>query len=142
MHLTLHLTRACNLRCSYCYAPPQADRGMSLKVGRQALRLGSEINNGPCGFVFFGGEPLLHKELIRPLVAEAETMQHEGLGPFHFKLTTNGLLLDEAFLDFAVEKDILVAMSIDGVREAHDRHRRLPDGTPSFDRLLPKLRQL
>ena len=33
-------------------------------------------------------------------------------------------------------------MSFDGVREAHDRYRRLPDGSPSFDRLLPKLRML
>lgn len=33
-------------------------------------------------------------------------------------------------------------MSLDGVREAHDRHRRLPDGSPNFDHLLPKLRML
>ena len=68
--------------------------------------------------------------------------ERQGEGRFHFKLTTNGLLLDEAFLHFALEEDILIAMSLDGVREAHDRHRRLPDGSPSFDRLLPKLRML
>ena len=41
-----------------------------------------------------------------------------------------------------MDEDILIAMSFDGVREAHDRYRRLPDGSPSFDRLLPKLRML
>ena len=63
-------------------------------------------------------------------------MAERGQGRFHFKLTTNGLLLDEAFLDFTLRNDVLVAMSFDGVRESHDRHRRLTDGTGTFDRLL------
>lgn len=93
-----------------------------------------------------GGEcsrsPLLCKDLIRAVVAEADAMAQRGEGRFHFKITTNGILLDDAFLEFAVENDILVAISIDGVAEAHDRHRRLPDGSPTFDRLLPRLRAL
>ena len=142
MHLTLHLTRACNMRCSYCYSPPRADAGMDPEIGRRALELGARLTDGSCGIVFFGGEPLLHKDLIRTLVADARAMAQDGRGRFHFKLTTNGLLLDEPFLEFAVENDVLVAMSLDGIREAHDRHRRLPDGRPSFDRLLPKLQML
>jgi uncharacterized protein len=142
MHLTLHLTRACNLRCTYCYAPPRPGPAMTLDTGRQALRFGAETTGGSCGIVFFGGEPLLHKPLIRDLVGEARAMERRGEGRVHFKLTTNGLLLDEAFMRFAQEEDVLVAMSLDGVREAHDRYRRLPDGSPSFDLLLPKLRML
>jgi uncharacterized protein len=142
MHLTLHLTRACNLRCSYCYAPPQRDVGMTFETGCKALRLGARLTEGSCGIVFFGGEPLLHKDLIQELVAEARDMERREEGRFHFKLTTNGLLLDDAFLQFALDEDVLIAMSLDGVREAHDRYRRLPDGSPSFDRLLPKLRML
>ena len=143
MHLTLHLTRGCNLRCSYCYSPPRADRPMTPETARQCLEFGASLNaDGPCGIIFFGGEPLLHKDLIRQTIAEAETMQRQGHGRFHFKMTTNGLLLDEPFLEFAVEHDLLVAMSLDGTREAHDRHRRLTDGSGSFDRLLPKLRLL
>ena len=117
MHLTLHLTRACNLRCSYCYAPPQADAGMSFDTGCNALRFGAELTDGSCGIAFFGGEPLLHKALIRDMIAEARAMQRRGEGQFHFKLTTNGFLLDEAFLQFALDEDILIAMSCDGVRE-------------------------
>ena len=142
MHLTLHLTRACNLRCSYCYAPPRTETGMAFDTGRNALRFGAKMTDGSCGIIFFGGEPLLHKNLIRDMVAEGRTMEQRGEGRFHFKLTTNGLLLDEAFLRFALAEDILIAMSLDGVRQAHDRYRRLPDGSPSFDRLLPKLRML
>jgi hypothetical protein len=53
-----------------------------------------------------------------------------------------GLLLDEAFLRFAVRNDVLIAMSFDGIREAHDLHRRLPNGGPTFDVLLERLRML
>jgi len=142
MHLTLHLTRACNFRCDYCYAPPRADAGMSFDVGHDALRLGGQLNAGSCGIVFFGGEPLLQERLIRRLVAEARGMTDRGEGRFHFKLTTNGLLLDEAFLDFAVENDVLVAISFDGIAAAHDCHRRMPDGSGTFNQLLPKVRLL
>ena len=55
MHLTLHLTRACNLRCDYCYAPPQDGSPMSFAAGRQALELGSRPNSGSCGIIVFGG---------------------------------------------------------------------------------------
>ena len=95
-----------------------------------------------CGIVLFGGEPLLCKPLIHQILADARAMQQAGQGRFHFKMTTNGLLLDEEFLQFAAANDILIAMSFDGVREAHDHYRRMPDGAPSFDRLLPKLRLL
>jgi uncharacterized protein len=115
---------------------------MTLETARQALLFGARTTGGSCGIVFFGGEPLLCKDLIRDVVAEARAMTQRGEGNFHFKLTTNGLLLDDEFLQSAVENDILIAMSLDGVAEAHDRHRRLPDGSPSFDRLLPRLRTL
>jgi len=55
-----------------------------------------------------GDEPLLCKDLIRAVVAEADAMAQRGEGRFHFKITTNGLLLDDAFLEFAVENDARV----------------------------------
>lgn len=143
MHLTLHLTRGCNLRCSYCYSPPKVDQPMTPEVARQCLEFGRGLNgNGSCGIVLFGGEPLLHRKLIEQIVDDAKSMEEQKLGRFHFKMTTNGLLLDQAFLDFSVENDILIAMSLDGTREANDRHRHLPDGSGSFDKLLPRLRML
>ncbi len=142
MHLTLHLTTSCNMRCSYCYSPPRPGDGMSREVAYEALELGARLNSGSCGIVFFGGEPLLHKDLIAATVRRAREMEAQRRGGFHFKLTTNGVLLDEEFLEFSVRNDILVAMSFDGVREAQDRHRRFPDGSPTFDFLLEKLKLL
>ncbi len=142
MHLTLHLTRACNLRCDYCYAPPETDPGMCFAVGQQALEFGAKLTSGSCGIVFFGGEPLLHTDLVRRLVHEGRQLKEQGRATFHWKITTNGLLLDDAFLDFSLEHDILISISVDGIREAHDRHRHLAGGAPSFDFVLPKMRRL
>jgi uncharacterized protein len=143
MHLTLHLTQACNMRCSYCYAPPHNGEGMSEEVARKALALGSRTSNGSSfGVVFFGGEPLLMKDRIKAIVAHAREMERYQAGRFHFKITTNGVLLDKAFLEFAVRHHVMIGMSFDGIREAHDRHRRFPDGSGTFDLLDKKLRML
>ncbi|NLH18119.1 MAG: radical SAM protein [Phycisphaerae bacterium] len=142
MHLTLHLTRSCNLRCDYCYAPPQACEPMSVEVGRKAMDVGLERGMGSCGVVFFGGEPLLQKERIYELIEYGRQVRKDRKGMFHFKITTNGMLLDDAFIEYACREDLIVAMSMDGIRPAHDAHRKTADGRPTFEILYPRLKAL
>ncbi len=142
MDLTLHLTTACNMRCTYCYSPPRDGVVMSEETGRRTMVLGGRISPGSCGIVFSGGEPLLHQDLIQSLVEYGHELERHELGRFHYRVITNGLLLDQTFLDFVLRNDIAVAMSFDGVRQAHDRHRRLPNGKGSFDDLVRRLELL
>jgi uncharacterized protein len=142
MHLTLHLTTGCNLRCSYCYSPPQAGQGMTLAVAKKALELGRRTMEGSCGVVFFGGEPLLERGLIEETVGYARERERAGEGMYHFKMTTNGMLLDESFIEFSVKNDVLIALSFDGVREAHDQHRRTADGSGTYDTVVEKVKLL
>lgn len=128
------------MRCSYCYAPPLDGQVMTGAVGRAAVDLGARMTDGSCGIIFFGGEPLLHRDLIASIVDYAA--KHPSGRLFHHKITTNGTLLDGDFLDFAIRNQILVAMSFDGIREAHDRHRVSASGAPTWDCLLPKLQML
>jgi uncharacterized protein len=112
-------------------------------VGRRAVDLARRLNGDrPCGLIFFGGEPLLQKDLMREVVDYARHLERAGAPPFHFKITTNGLLLDEEFLEFAGREDLLIALSCDGDRDVHDRHRRRPDGSPSFDLVRARLAAL
>ena len=69
-------------------------------------------------------------------------MERSNEARYHFKLTTNGLLIDDAFLEFAKRNDVLIAMSFDGVPEAQNRHRLLKDGSPSFEVLYSRLKGL
>ncbi len=142
MQFTFHLTTDCNMRCSYCYAPPQAAPVMSEETACKAVEYAAELNPERCGIVLFGGEPLLHKDRIRAIVTHARAIQNAGGPHFSFKLTTNGVLLDETFMDYAVAEDILIALSIDGGQRVHDRHRRLAGGGQSFERVHGGLRRL
>ena len=127
MHLTLHLTSRCNLRCRYCYAR-RGDDDMSFETAIAAIERCAEGPN--CGIIFFGGEPLLCQPRIWALMQWGET-RHPGW--FHYKVTTNGTLLDEAFMAEADRRGLHVALSHDGVREAHDAFRVDIDGKGTFD---------
>ncbi len=129
MHLTLHLTESCNMRCRYCYGPHRDGAAMSWETARRAVDLGGRLNHGQtCGIAFFGGEPLLCWELLQRVVLEGEERKRAGEGRYRFKITTNGLSLTDARLAWLAEHHVLVAMSLDGVAPAHDAHRRLPGG--------------
>ncbi len=126
MHLTLHLTNRCNLACRYCYAPA-GNEDMSLETAAAAIERCAEGPN--CGIIFFGGEPLLCKPLIWALMQWCEARYPSR---FHYKVTTNGTLLDADFLAAANGRGLHVALSHDGVRAAHDRLRVAADGAGSF----------
>ncbi len=133
MNLTLHLSTVCQLRCRYCYSQPAArPLHMSVETALRAVEMAFESGEERCGFVFFGGEPLLRKEVIRAVVERAG---RPGAPFSTFKMVTNGLGLDAAFLDYATRARIMVALSIDGGRAAHDRNRVFPDGRGSFEQV-------
>ena len=91
------------------------------------------------GIIFFGGEPLLKKDLIRETIAYCKAKEKSQEAYFHYKVTTNGILLDESFLEYANSVNLQVAMSIDGVGKAHDRFRVFPDGKPTFEIIADKI---
>lgn len=144
MHLTLHLTDSCNLNCRYCYVR-QSTHFMAEQTVYSAVDLAASLSrkrNDSCGIIFFGGEPLLCRELIEKAVAYAEDKQKNGEGRFHYKITTNGTLLDESFMRFSKEHEIFIAMSHDGIKKAHDCNRVDHMGDGTFDCLEEKARLL
>lgn len=91
--------------------------------------LAAKSRQSAVGIAFFGGEPLLRKQLIYDVVEY--THQKEDNKKYFFKITTNGLLLDDAFIEYACKKNIYIALSMDGIAEAHDRHRITANGQPT-----------
>lgn len=88
--------------------------------------------------IFFGGEPLLYKDLIYETVEYGTWMERKHNSRFHYKVTTNGLLLDERFMEFSLRYNIFIALSHDGIKEAHDQHRVDSEGKGTFERLKVK----
>ena len=140
MHYTLHMTARCNLRCEYCYVN-HGGGDMTPETARAVVNLAGE-GAKRAGLIFFGGEPLLLRGLIKDTVAYARSRERKGGCRYFFKVTTNGLLLDDSFLDFAKSENLFIALSIDGLKEAHDAHRKDADGKGSFDRVADAARRL
>lgn len=91
---------------------------MSEETALKAVDFVAENSLKSCGISFFGGEPLLQKNLIFKCVEHAKTLADKQ---FHYNMTTNGLLLDEEFLKFTAENKIKIAMSHDGLMSRDNR---------------------
>jgi uncharacterized protein len=131
MQLTFHLTKGCNLRCRYCYytdfSPVHMHAETALRATEQVLALG----HTHLGVTFFGGEPLLCKDMIRSLVPEIQHRCQAAGATANFKIPTNGLLLDDDFIQFCEEHAVFISLSIDGDEQAQ-RERVRADGQDSF----------
>ena len=141
MHYTLHMTTRCNLRCDYCYVSHGMVEDMTLDTARAVVNLAAKSSKR-AGLIFFGGEPLLKRELIYETTAYARAREKQTDCRFFLKITTNGLLLDDEFLDFIKRENMFVALSVDGTKEAHDAHRCDAAGQGSYDRVIEAARLL
>ena len=127
--LILTVTRACNLRCSYC---PTAKDGWPSLSSEQAVRAVELFSQRYGGGVIkiFGGEPLLVPEVVR---AVFEAARHDA-NIDRVMLSTNGLGLDTGWLDTlrGFDKGVLT-ISLDGRPDDHRRFRRaLPGVADSY----------
>lgn len=117
MNISLILTKHCNLRCKYCFESHEYC-AMSEGTALAAVDFVAKNSLRSCGISFFGGEPLLQKNLICKCVEYAKNFADKK---FDYNMTTNGLLLDEEFLIFAAENNIKIAMSHDGLMSRNNR---------------------
>lgn len=146
--LCLHVAHTCNLNCSYCFASQgkyQGERAiMSLEVGKRALDFLIENSGSRHNLEvdFFGGEPLMNFQMIKDLVAYAREIEKKHNKNFRFTLTTNGVLIDQEVIDFANKEMSNVVLSLDGRKSVHDRFRVDYAGNGSYDKIVPKFKQL
>jgi uncharacterized protein len=92
--------------------------------------------------VFHGGEPLLAG--VETIVAFADELR-AAVGQsvlLDLAMQTNGLLLSEDTLEALDAADISVSLSLDGGREANDRHRVSRKGRSSYNRVMEAYRRL
>lgn len=129
MKLTLHLTGRCDLDCDYCPADKSGGR-MAEKTLYAACDFAFSIGK-TAGLCFFGGEPLLEKELIYKAVERCGKLSRRTGKPAEFRMTTNGTHLDTGFLSMAKSCGMVIGLSFDGLMQ--DVSRKRPDGSGTFD---------
>lgn len=135
-HINVILTNACNLSCSYCYEQHSHDYGRFTPETLKQIydfQLHSNTEDGKM-FQFFGGEPLIHKQLILDFInkyaeelAANEVQQHVGM-------ITNGILLTPEFIQsYFSHNFVSMSISLDTDDAAID-HREI--GQEKIDHII------
>ncbi|HTR45689.1 MAG TPA: geopeptide radical SAM maturase, partial [Thermodesulfovibrionales bacterium] len=100
-------------------------------------KIGSERSFDEVHITFYGGEPLLSKELIVYVSGKVKALAERTGISFSSSLMTNGTLLTK---DAAKELKALglkdVYITVDGLKTAHDRSRPFKGGSGSFDTIV------
>lgn len=141
LHLVVHVTRACDFRCIYCY------------MDFEPVFLSEDTQQGIINFVrnnihkysgvmisWFGGEPLLGVNIIEKVSNELLAICKAHRKPYTASITTNGYRLTPDVYERLVRCRVKnFTITIDGKKELHDKQRVLADGRPTFDTIINNL---
>lgn len=162
MEYYIVVTYDCNLACDYCFERANIkERGCIRRDNEKTKELPNFVEHlishfkrtkqeeyscqNPCSshledrIVFYGGEPLLNQQLILKIMKAVKN--EEKIKHFKFGLQTNGTLLKTMHICILCNLDDIL-VSIDGDKQAHDKHRKFPDGSGTYDIIMENLRWL
>jgi uncharacterized protein len=147
-NLTLQVTQDCNLRCSYCtYSGKYNNRShakkkISYETACKAIDfyIRHSRRSGKRNIGFYGGEPLLEIKLIKKIMSYVEE-NYEGKA-IKYSMTTNATLLSDNIVDFLVEKNVSLMISIDGPKSIQNENRCFANGVGSFDIVIKNLSRM
>lgn len=155
--LTLNITEDCNFKCRYCaYTPGNykynrsySNKYMSFSVAKKAIDYyfsllleGRRYNpiRAPA-ISFFGGEPLLNFNLIKKCVAYINN-EYRDYEVMYYGITTNGTLLDDEKINWLIQNNFAIDISLDGPKDEHDRNRVYRDGKGTFNDVMHNITKL
>jgi uncharacterized protein len=135
-HMNLIVTNACNLSCSYCYEQHNKDYGRftveSLKQLYDFL-ITCNLNSGKL-FQFFGGEPLIHKQLILDFISKYKRELENNRSTTAVSIITNGILLTPDFIEeYFANEFVCMSISLD-TDNAEVDHREI--GQTRIDKII------
>lgn len=141
------LNLECNLDCGYCYEGEFRGGQQMSEATAQLLvdvLIGDRLSKGmDVSLSFYGGEPLLSRDLIRrisePLLAAAREHQVR----YSFTLVTNGTLLTrEVALELLPLGFSGAKFTLDGPAKVHDLQRPYASGAGSFATIVDNLAEV
>lgn len=131
----LHVTNACNLRCTYCYLN-KTEEALDASTGRAAvaaiLRSALAHHYAKVKIKYAGGEALLNFRQLLELHDDAlELFAQQGI-ELSAVVLSNGVGLRKDQLLALKIRQIGLMISLDGIGPTHDTHRKFANGKGSF----------
>lgn len=137
-------TGKCNFRCTYCYET--YEQGRMSELSAEALsnaidRIASSAER--FGLGFFGGEPLMHPDLVLRFSRQAFRLLAGRRLPYAAGVTTNAHYLTPELFEQLLDAGVVsYQITVDGDRALHDRQRVTVKGGPTFDRIIGHLKHM
>lgn len=144
---TLGLTTKCNLRCTYCcysgnYRNTRSHGTISMEfkdVDKVLDFINTNASRRPIIISFYGGESLLELNLLKEFVCKAQLRFKEDV---KFELSTNGTLLSDENIEYFINHNFTLFVSLDGSASFHDRQRIYSNGKGSFEVIRKSLKYI
>jgi uncharacterized protein len=150
--VVLKIAERCNLACSYCYyfyhefdnskSPPIIKRDVVDRLPSFLLQAARETNISRFTIVLHGGEPLLVKKAYFDEICTKLRGEIEPEVEVAFAIQTNGVLIDDEWIELFAKHGVRAGVSIDGSPEEHDLRRPDKKGRGSYERSVAGLRKL
>lgn len=141
LSITVELTQACNLSCTYCYQNSYRKPGVISDdiMDKLGAYVRSVVESGRRPITdlvlrFIGGEPLMQKKKVLRVIFEMRELAASLNLNLHAQIDTNGLLLDES----AIRVLDVISVTLTN-RADHDKVRVRHDGAGSYDLIVKRL---
>ena len=140
LELTINPTIHCNFACPYCF-----------EAHKPPIYMTDEVEDALFNFVqnqkairhihvtWFGGEPLMAFDRMKSITHRMKQIDVK----YTSKIITNGFLLTDKVIDSLNDLDVSsIQITIDGLKEEHDKLRCLTNGTGTFDVIIKNIDNL
>ncbi|MBN2260738.1 MAG: radical SAM protein, partial [Clostridiales bacterium] len=142
------VTQRCNMSCKYCifggnyyYFNKLGSLDMDTLVARNVIESLYEKVKGNqtkvFGIGFFGGEPILNLSGMQKIISLSKCI-FKGW-ELLFNITTNGTLLTDKVIDYFIENDISILISLDGPKCIHDSKRLFKNKKGTYNKIINNL---
>jgi uncharacterized protein len=147
---TILTTYSCNLSCTYCYQKYTLrqendifNKHMDSNASDRAIKFMKNVMEGgryeELLIQFSGGEPLSNLPQVLKILGSMGQWSKEKNSRLITSMITNGTLLKEETVRKLAEYRMCFHVTLDGVKEVHDKRRFYKSGNGTYDDIITNL---
>ncbi len=144
LDITILPTIDCNFRCVYCFENEGTKYMSEQDVSALIKYFSNTFKKYKSVYIqWFGGEPLLCKDLINYVMTNALQIADKNKTALVSGITTNGYELDlETYKMLCKNKCTWIQISVDGTRRTHNFQRPHKNDANSYDKIIKNLQSI
>ncbi len=150
LSIVIKTVERCNIRCTYCYFfndplenyrfhPPYISQSTIKDIAQYIKKGCIDLEISHVSIAFHGGEPLMQKKQAFDLMCDTFTKTISPHAQLNFVLQTNGMLIDENWVELFDKYSVSLGISIDGLKSYHDKYRLDKKGAGTYEKVISKL---